>query len=105
MQLRPLFADRLDWPFEVLHKDRAVPTATVSVDFKAPSRHGDCLDFKLAITKIGGSSMTLEMTVRCCTEVRLEVSQVLVLVNDRGRPIRWPDPVREKVTEAMEGAA
>ena len=100
-----LFTDRFDWPFETLHRNQAVPTARVTVDFKAPSRHGDWLDFQLVITKLGASSMELSMMVLCGEDLRLTVDQVLVLVNDQGRPTGWPDPFRSKVKHIMEEVA
>ena len=100
-----MFVELFDWPFERLHVNQAVPTANVTVDFKAPSRHGDRLEFDISLLRIGGSSLGLEMHVQCEGETRMLVSQVLVLVNEAGRPIKWPDPFREKVNKVMEEAA
>lgn len=99
-----MFADLLNWPFEEVHTKGAVPTASFKVDFKSPSRHGDNLDLKLHLLRLGGSSLTLKTTTLCEDELRFTAEQVIVCVNAEGRPTRWPAPVVTKINSIMEGA-
>lgn len=99
-----LFGELLAWPFEEIHQDGAVPTASFKVDFKAPSRHGDLLDLELTIQRLGGSSMTLETRATCAGEMRFMAEQVIVCVNAKGQPIRWPAAVAATVNSIKEDA-
>lgn len=96
------FADRLDWPFEALHRDGAVPTATIETDFRAPSRHGDRLTFTLAIERLGKTSMTYAMTAEADGEPRFKIRATLVHVDANGRPTAWPEPVRARIENQLE---
>ncbi|CUH74695.1 acyl-CoA thioesterase YbgC [Tritonibacter multivorans] len=96
-----MFADVLDWPFEDLHQTGAVPTASFQVDFKAPSRHGDVLDLNLTIKAIGGASLRLQIVAQSGEEVRFVADQVLVCIDQNGRPLRWPDAIRAKIDKEI----
>jgi len=41
----------------------AIPVASLQVDFKAPSRLGEVLDFELAVARLGTSSIDLRIQV------------------------------------------
>ncbi len=88
------FFDRLGIPFEELHQSAGVPTAEISAKFHAPSRHGDMLNIRLKIGKIGRSSMVLDFVAQCDTEIRLTSQQVLVFVGENGKSKSWPDGLR-----------
>ena len=96
-----LFSDLIGWPFEDLHPANGVPTVAIDVVFKAPSRHGDQLDLGVTIRSLGASSMTLQIIATLDSEVRFSVNQTIVCVNESGRPLRWPDPVRDKINQIM----
>lgn len=98
------FDQRLQWPFEVLHQSAALPTAQISFQFSAPSRHGDRLSLQMTIQKIGNASMALSTAAYCEDELRFEAEQTLVLVDQRGRPQRWPDNIRTRVSTLMENS-
>ncbi len=98
-----LFCDVLQWPFEEMHKDGGVPTASFNVTFTAPSRHGDLLDLNVAILRLGGSSMTLKTTARAGDQTRFVADQVIVNVDGTGRPRRWPESLRTLATPLLEG--
>ena len=47
------FRTGLDWGFQQMHEidDRGIPTARIAVDFSAPSRLGDVLDWSLTVKR------------------------------------------------------
>ena len=96
------FADVLKWPFEEMHPEAGVPTAQLSMDFKAPSFHGDMLNLQITIQKIGRASLQLQTTALCQTETRFIADQTLVCVDGSGRPMSWPDDVRTRLKQTME---
>ena len=73
-----------------------VPTARIEVDFRNPSYLGDVLDVTLGITRLGGSSATVEIIARCQSEHRLTATLTLVWVENL-KPARWPDAMRLKM--------
>lgn len=97
-----MFGDLLGWPFEEIHRSAAVPTAAFKVEFHAPSRHGDQLELRLCILKLGGSSMTLRTEAWGADVHRFTAEQVLVCVNEGGRPQRWPSALVTKVKSVVE---
>ena len=100
-----MFADLIGWPFEDMHDGSGVPTATISVDFTAPSRHGDRIELGITILKLGRSSMVLKTVARAGDETRFTADHVLVCIDDRGRPRSWPEAVRRKINDITEGTA
>ena len=99
-----LFQDVLGWPFERAHEAGAVPTVTFDVVFKAPSRHGEHLCLDITVAAVGRTSLTLQITTRCEDQIRFTVEQKLVCVNSAGRPVVWPDAVRDKLQTILESA-
>ncbi|WP_224826037.1 thioesterase family protein [Cognatishimia sp. MH4019] len=93
------FAQRLGLSFAEMHgARRGVPTATIEADFPAPSRLGDLLEAELTVTKLGRTSVGLQITAKAGDEVRMQVRSVLVYVDlDTGRPIPWPEDVRARM--------
>ena len=72
-----------------------LPTVRLEVDFKAISRHGDELSWRLAVARLGRSSLTLDVQVHGGDELRLRAQQVLVCTSlDTHRPQPLPDDVR-----------
>ncbi|MBE1285297.1 MAG: acyl-CoA thioesterase [Rhodobacteraceae bacterium] len=98
-----LFEDALNWPFEDMHRDSGVPTAAINVEFQAPSRLGDLLEFGLTLEKLGRTSLSLRTVATAGPETRLTATQTLVCIDQSGRPKPWPDPVRNKILSLMEG--
>jgi 4-hydroxybenzoyl-CoA thioesterase len=82
----------------------AIPTVTMSVDFHAPSRHGDVLDFRLQPTRIGRSSLDLDIKVQCGPEKRLSLTSTLVFTDKSADGARsWPQRIRDRIaTELIE---
>ena len=91
------FDEGLRMPYAGLIGERrtGLPTVRLELDFTAISRHGDDLVWSLAIEKLGRSSLTLVVKVRCDDELRLGARQVLVCTSlDTHRPLALPDDVR-----------
>jgi 4-hydroxybenzoyl-CoA thioesterase len=82
-----------------------VPTARIETDFRAPSRLGDVLDWRMGVEAVGGSSATFRLEGRCGAEMRLVVRLVLVWMSPEGRPARWPEPIRAVLETHLEEAA
>ena len=96
------FREIVDWPYAALMSaNLAVPTARLEVDFYAPSRLGEVLDWRLTVTKLGGSSVGFTTEAWGMGEHRLTAKLVLVLV-DAGRPKPWPEAIRTRITAFME---
>ncbi len=101
------FAGPLRASFKTLHLDQrvGVPTARLSVEFKAPSRLEDALSYRLHVVKVGRSSANLRLRVVCGEELRLEVRQTLVFVDletMKARP--WPDDLRQRMAAFVSDA-
>ena len=95
------FRTHLHYAFGPMHlQDRkGVPTATIKVDFHAPSYLDDRLDFTLSLDRIGTSSITVRLEVTCGAEARLTSVSTLVHSDmDTRRSTPWPDPVRAALT-------
>lgn len=89
------FADDLGHSFRrMMDEGNGVPTARLEVDFRAPSRLGEVLEFTLDVLRVGGSSVGLRQVARCGGAVRMEAGITLVWVDAAGRPARWPDDIR-----------
>ena len=101
------FAQRLGVPFETLHGPLggAVPTASLSVDFHAPSRLGDVLEFRLRPTRIGRSSVGLSIEAHCGAEKRLTMQSTLVFTREgASKPDSWPENLRARLSRELDGA-
>jgi 4-hydroxybenzoyl-CoA thioesterase len=100
------FAQRLGVPFETLHGPlgAAVPTASISVDFHAPSRLGDVLEFRLRPTRIGRSSVGLAIEAHCGAERRLSMESTLVFTKEgASKPDAWPENIRARISQGLGG--
>jgi 4-hydroxybenzoyl-CoA thioesterase len=98
------FAQRLGVPFEMLHGPlgAAVPTASISADFHAPSRLGDVLEFRLKPTRIGRSSVGLSIAAYCGAEKRLTMESTLVFTRENAsKPDSWPDDLRARISREL----
>jgi 4-hydroxybenzoyl-CoA thioesterase len=98
------FAQRLGVPFETLHGPlgAAVPTASISVDFQAPSRLGEVLEFRLRPTRIGRSSVGLSIEAYCGAEKRLSMESTLVFTKEgASKPEPWPKDLRARISQEL----
>ena len=84
-----------------------VPTARMEVNFHAPSRLEEVLDWRLQVVKLGNSSITLHIEAHGAAQrdgqPRVTADLVLVFVSTRdGRPQPWTDAMRARITAHME---
>ncbi|SHG93248.1 acyl-CoA thioesterase [Marivita hallyeonensis] len=92
------FWGHIGYPWhEIIWKDRwGTPTVHLSCDFSKPSFFGETLVFNLAVTRIGGSSVTFRHRIRCGEELRWTSKQVLAASDlDKHSSLKWPAHVRE----------
>lgn len=98
-----LFFDQaLGHPLEELHKSGGIPTAEISIQFKAVSRHGDHLKISLSCVRLGRSSLGLETVAMCDDELRFAAKSTLVCVNQYGNSTAWSDDMRAKLEQQMK---
>ncbi len=75
-----------------------LPTVRLEADFTAVSRHGDVLRQRLAVDRLGRTSLALSFEFLGGDETRLRARQVLVCTAlATHRPLPWPDDVRQAV--------
>lgn len=98
------FADVLDCSFAKMMEDRAgVPTARIEVNFHAPSRLGEKLDFGLQIVRVGNASVAFRIVVHASGIDRLTADLTLVNVDGVGQSRHWSPSVRTRLTAFAEG--
>ena len=98
------FADEVGKSFAQMHMDgkhNGVPTVHLETDFIAPSRLGDKVEFTLIVVKLGGSSVTVEITGRMGDEVRMRARITLVWIENM-KAARWPEPMRARLAAHLE---
>lgn len=92
------FDQALGCPWEVLHETANIPTVDIHAQFTAVSRHGDDLVVRIAVTKLGRTSLSLRFQAVCGDEVRFAAKSTLVRIDKSGRPEPWPDDLRDALT-------
>ncbi len=94
--------------FATLHllRGKGVPTVHLSIDFIAPSRLGELLDFRLQLARLGRSALTLDVEAQCAGAKRLAGTVTLVhidLASERSEP--WPPDLAAGLRAALGAAA
>lgn len=79
-----------------------VPTARLETEFHAPTRLGEVLDWRLVVTRLGGSSVGFTVEAWCGTSHRVTAKLVLVWVEAGGRPKPWPEAIRGRIAAFQE---
>lgn len=88
----------LDYAGIFLHRGVGLPTAHTECNFIKPCRLGEMLDLSLCLTKVGGSSISVEFIGTVAGEQRLHGQSVLVFIDLKdGSPVPIPDDLREKL--------
>lgn len=102
------FEDELGYSFAdmILHDGLGVPTAAITAQFKVPSRLGDDLQFRLSVTRLGRTSVSLRIAGFCEGVERLSFESTLVHVSHKdGRPRPWSEAVRSQIGRFVSEAS
>ena len=84
----------------MMEAQQGVPTVRLETDFHAPARLGEVLDFRLQVTRLGRSSITLAITA-WTDHNRLTVTMTQAFVQGL-KAVPWPDQMRARI-EAFRG--
>jgi 4-hydroxybenzoyl-CoA thioesterase len=97
------FADVLHYPFRriSLEEGCGVPTVRIEIDFRAPSRLGDRVEFVLEVAALSSRSVTFRITGRGDDGLRLAGRFTLVWVGRDGRAAAWPEAIRAGLREHL----
>ncbi len=95
------FSDGIGLPFDVMHRDRncGLPTVHLEVDFIIPGRLGEVLTASLVVTRIGGSSIALQILMQDAEGNDRVRGRVVLVLTELGKDISRPIPpeLREKI--------
>lgn len=95
--IEDFFAEAVGADFASLHLERGigVPTASLHTEFAAPSRLGTVLGITVTPTRLGRSSLALDVVFSADGVMRLTVNIVLVcIVLATGKSLPWPEDLR-----------
>lgn len=99
------FDEALGIPYAelILRRRTGLPTVRLEADFTAISRMGEVLAQRLAVTRLGRSSLQLRHEFSGAGELRMRVHQVVVCTSlDTHRPQALPEDVRQAVMPYLE---
>lgn len=99
------FAHAVGADFASLHLDRriGVPTASLHTEFAAPSRLGTVLEIVVTPTRLGRSSLALDVVFTADGTTRLTVKLVIVCITlASGTSLPWPDDLRRALESLVE---
>jgi 4-hydroxybenzoyl-CoA thioesterase len=84
---------------------RGLPTAHIDCDFRAPSKIGETVQLRLAVKRIGNSSVTLAVAVHGGDTLRVTANQVLVLISlQDGTVLAIPEDLKRRFARFMDQA-
>ncbi|CAB3810482.1 acyl-CoA thioesterase [Paraburkholderia fynbosensis] len=75
-----------------------IPTVHLECNFAAPSKIGDVLTFRLAVRKLGSTSIALSLSACDKDQVRVHVNQTVVLLSLESRQ---PQPISADLRSRM----
>lgn len=100
-----------DWTAAVLGIDRrtlhldmglGLPTVSLHAEFATPSRLGDWLDFTVAVTRAGRSSVDLAVAIACAGQPRFSVRYTQVLIDlAQGHSRPWPPELLDRLNKEI----
>lgn len=98
--IQQYFREHVGYDFHAMHvaDHRGVPTATLNIEFHAPSYLEDLLDFALTVERAGTASVTIKIVVSLDDEIRMSLTTIRVHADMKTRSsVPWFDHVREKL--------
>ena len=88
------FREAMDYPFaRMMAEGVGTPTVKIEMEFRAPSRLGEVLDWTLAVRRVGRTSAKLRIAAHGEGLLRLHGEVTLVFASLAGRALPWPDPI------------
>jgi len=88
------FREAMDYPFaRMMAEGVGTPTVKIEMEFRAPSRLGEVLDWTLAVRRIGRTSAKLRISAHGGSELRLHGALTLVFASLTGGARPWPDAI------------
>lgn len=86
------FLEVVRYPFaRIMAEGLGIPTVRAQMDFRAPSRLGDRLDWRLQVGDLGRASARMDLSV----PDRLAAQMTLCWLNTEFRPAPWPEEIRK----------
>jgi len=73
----------------------AIIVAELAIIYKNRAQLEDVLAVETQIANIRAASATLKQSIRRGSEIIAELTVEIVYINDKGRPVRWPDDIRQ----------
>lgn len=95
----------LGMDFARLHQQErlGIPMARLECEFLSPSKIGELLRLRLAVKRIGTSSMTLSVEGSAEGQPRVRATLIVVLASLEGvRSVPFPDWMRQKIERFVE---
>lgn len=94
------FSEAVGMDFAKIHGElnSAIPVAALEIEFKAPSRLGEILEFELTVERVGTSSIQLSVQGSTPDEAKLKARLTLVHIRKedyRSRP--WTEEMRSRL--------
>jgi 4-hydroxybenzoyl-CoA thioesterase len=87
----------VDYADFVSKERRGLPTVHIDCDFRIPSKIGETVEMRLAVARIGNTSLTLDVSVYGDGALRVSAHQVLVLISlDDGSTLSIPSDLRQR---------
>jgi 4-hydroxybenzoyl-CoA thioesterase len=88
------FREMMDYPFaRMMSEGVGTPTVKLEMDFRAPSRLGDLLDWTLEVRRLGRTSAKIRISAEGEGTLRLQGHVTLVFASLAGKALPWPDSI------------
>ena len=87
---------------DMMGRGEGCPTAWMEVNFHAPARLEDVLEWRLQVMRLGTSSITHRIEAHGGGIHRLTADLTQVFVTAKGRPQPWSQAMRDRITAHME---
>ena len=100
----PASGTEIACPLKGLSNSIASPTARIEASYHRPSYHGDVLEWRLTVTRLGQSSIGFHLEAHCGGEHRMTADLTLVFVTFQRGPQPWSDALRARIAAFMEAA-
>ena len=96
------FDQGLNCPFEQFHQTAGIPTATITTTFTSPGHHGDMLDLRLNVTRVGRASFDYEMSCYCGKIQRFLTNATLVQIDLNGKPTPLQNSIKQRLIDFIK---